>query len=273
MTFKGDGIYPIRRGAASKYARSREFLFVALICVVSLLAVIAAKSDWVAAKLQSQVERGPSILEHDGQMLLVRPNLSCLPSRESDPCEVSAGFDYANTHNSSQGPIAILVDQYSGDLLVRVNGTVEFATYNKGKMLRLLPQRPVLIELPRGVLKSGDNRIEVTLRSYSILGGYLSRLVVGPQAELAASYEVGLFWLFSVPTLFGGALLLIACITSYLALRHREIKFVLCAVVSLSFSVSMLYDILPIETPTLAFFKARASFTPSPVTPTIIPIF
>lgn len=239
----------MRRGAARQYARSLEALFVALVVAVSLLAVLAAKSDWVAAKLQARVEQGPVALERDGQRLLVRPNLSCLPSRESDPCEVTAAFDYTDTHDPAQGRIAILVDQFSGDLMVRVNGVVEFATYDKGKMLRLLPQRPVLVELPGDVLTAGDNRIEVTLRSSSILGGYLSRLVVGPQSELAASFEAGLFWLFSVPTLFGGALLLIACITSYLALRHRDMKFLLCAVVSLSFSVSMLYDILPIETP------------------------
>ena len=82
-----------------------------------------------------------------------------------------------------------------------------------------------------------------------MLGGYLSHVVIGPRNLLSPGYESGVFWRFSVPTLFGGALLFIAGIAGYLGLRHRNTTFVLCSLVCLSFSFSSLYDILPLATP------------------------
>lgn len=241
---------PVRfnSGALPQGKRSASVLFVMLVICVSIVAVIASKSEWALTRLHAQSDQQrPVTMTMDGDIAVYHTGMACVPSREHDPCESVAAFFYVPKGGTTTGGVAILIDEFSGDLSLSVNGQLLAATYNRSKVLRLLPQHPVKVDVPANVLQRGVNRIELRLRSGSILGGFLSRVVVGASGPITASYERSVFWLSTVPTLFGGALALIAAMTGYLGLRHRDRKFILCAIICTSFGISMINDIVPNE--------------------------
>ena len=179
----------------------------------------------------------------DGDVTIYNAGLACVPSRQHDPCESVVAFDYVADRNALADGVAILISEFSGDLSLSVNGQILAATHNKSRLLRLLPQQPVLVDVADFLIKNGANRIELRVRSGSILGGFLSKVVIGKRDAVAVRYDRAVLFLATMPTLFGGALLLIAAITSYLAIRHRDRKFLLGAITSLSFGTSILCDI------------------------------
>lgn len=229
--------------------RWQDAIFVALVAAVAVFALLAARSNLVAERLQDRIGmQSISTLTAPGRTEY-KIVLSCIPAPEASVCEAYTEFNYSVDDAAATNGAAVLIDQFNGDLELRVNGHFATETHNLTQMLRLLPQRPLLIDLPPDVLKVGANRIEFVLRSGSVLGGYLSRVVIGSRNLLSPDFENGMFWRFSMPTLFGGALLFIAVITGFLGVRHKSKTFLLCTVVCLSFSFSTLYDILPLTTP------------------------
>lgn len=237
--------------------RQGDILFIIAVLAISLIALLAGKSELVISRLEQRLATHSvtAIPAEDGTVYDIE--LSCLPKKKQDVCVAQIGFDYSVADPRSATMKGVLIDQFNGDVTLRVNGELVKATQNLAQMLRLLPQRPVLVDLPPGLLKRGSNRIDFTLQSRSVLGGYLSRVVIGPQSSVTKGYERGIFWRYSVPTLFGGALVFMSCIIAFLGVRHRDKTFLLCALVCCSFSVSTLYDTLPLATPSTALFAIR----------------
>jgi signal transduction histidine kinase len=245
--------------AANRWRRRRfalpisnmDLIFVMFVAFTAVFSVVVAKSDRFTSLLYHGVNSTTVPISTDayGAVTSYHTGASCVPSRFDEKCDATVHINYVFTGIELLDYAAILVDQFSGDLSIFLNGELKYATQSQSLMLRLLPQRPVMIEFPYDDLKLGANRVEIRVRSHAILGGFIGRISIGPGQLLNGIYERSLFLIYTVPTLFTGMLLLIGIITLYLGVRHSQSNFLLCALISVSFSVPMIYDILPFEKP------------------------
>lgn len=242
-----------RDGVAARRGPSRaDMLFLTLITTLTALCLTFADSDFVYrhfyrwTDLQSVSE--PAAVQHPGYQSF-RIGRSCLPELHGDSCTIAARFTYHLDPDQAQEPVAVLVARFNGQLAVTVNGTFRHLQTSVQQGFRLLNRPPALVYVPSGVLHSGDNTIEVTVTAHSILGGFVDDAMVGAPAVLQVVADRDLIWTVSTPRMFDGALVILALAAAYIALRHGDRLYGIFAVLALSFFVSTLSPVLPVDTP------------------------
>lgn len=145
---------------------------------------------------------------------------------------------------AGEGLHALYIPQYTGRLRVTLNG-VRIADSTLGQTsLRLGQGAPQLAVLPRTVLRTGTNQVEVALGA-RMGAAAVGPVYVGPDAVLRPHYEVAQFLVIALPRMMDGALIAIGGIMLLIWFTRRHDRlYLLCAVISLSFAFSSMSPVV-----------------------------
>ncbi len=239
--------------------RQTDVVFSLCIALLVVLGVIGGRSDWLSDQFAARMKEKSATVEEIDGLSRYEIRLGCLPRIGADYCSAVLDTYFNSPLHEANQEIDILVADFNGDLAITLNGSLVHQTTGRSTMLRISPMRPIQVALPNELLREGRNDLRITVKSTSVLGGYIARMFIGERSMLSYHSEVSLFLSKSVPLLLGGALLLISGLVIMLGARHRESDFLLCGLISLSYAFSSLYDVLPVETPYAILQAIRSS--------------
>ncbi|WP_431859133.1 ATP-binding protein [Azospirillum sp.] len=152
-------------------------------------------------------------------------------------------FDYSP---DSAEPWSVLIPNYSGRILVRVNGTLLYDSdwTHSGKIATLI--WPDIIAIPPPVLQAGANTVEIHAVMLFGRKNYLSGIYAGPDSLLRPVYQQHRFLLVMLPQLlFAWQFAFSVMLSIVWAVRRSERSYILYAGILFFNSMSNLVVIVP----------------------------
>ena len=98
-------------------------------------------------------------------------------------------------------PWAVHIPTFSSKLLLYVNGTLVGESLPYGAAPPLDQPLPMLARIPPSKLHNGDNELEIHLTAGGMKGGFLDRVIVGPEDQLRNHQSLRWFAAITVPQL------------------------------------------------------------------------
>ncbi|ALG74231.1 hypothetical protein VY88_20980 [Azospirillum thiophilum] len=150
--------------------------------------------------------------------------------------------------HSPNGPEqwSVLIPNYSGRILVRVNGALLYDSdwTHSGRIVTLI--WPDIIAIPAPVLKAGTNTVEISAVMLFGRKSYLSAIHAGPDSLLRPVYQQHHFLLVMLPQLlFGWQFAFSVMLLIVWAVRRSEWSYILYAGILFFNSISNLVVIVP----------------------------
>lgn len=152
-------------------------------------------------------------------------------------------FDYSPDGSE---PWSLLIPNYSGRILVRVNDTLLYDSdwTHSGKITTLI--WPDIVAIPEPVLKIGTNLVEIRVVMLFGRSTYLGDLYAGPDSLLRPVYQQHRFLLVMLPQLlFAWQFAFSVMLLIFWAVRRSERSYVLYAGILFFNSMSNLVVIVP----------------------------
>ncbi len=132
------------------------------------------------------------------------------------------------------GPLALMTDQTHERTLVFLNGIDLYRSFARPDQLQFGWNRPRMVNLPRALLRSGENEIIVRLDNLGPTYLMLGTLQIGQLEAVSAEYDRRMFWRVTGPRTVNGILIILTlgAIVFWL-FRRKEIVFGWLALVGL----------------------------------------
>ncbi len=150
---------------------------------------------------------------------------SCVPTLGKSECSIVVGYDFQAPTDLSE-PTGILVADYSGAVMVKLNGKLINSRPVVPQAQRLMFSSPEFVLFPPEILKPGANLVVVRVTSDLPLGGLLQKVLIGQAKPIEAIYSSTFLAKWTIPRLVEGVLLFACLFSGYAALRHRQTVFI-----------------------------------------------
>lgn len=138
------------------------------LCAFAIL-ILAVQTLLWSPYLQSIIPHNPTSSLPEASVVMpnytqYRSTFSCLPTPTQSSCAIHVRYNF-NRVSGDHSELGILVSDYNGSLQFLLNGTPIDLHVPVAAVQRLMFGLPVLVVFPDNLLKTGDNLVEMTVRT------------------------------------------------------------------------------------------------------------
>lgn len=218
-TAKSDG-----KAVSSTVARANRFFLTCLAILVVFVQLLLlsplAQQQWPVRGQASEIS--PPV--HFRDYSEYNATYGCVATLGKSDCSIEVGYDFQAPTDLTE-PSGILVADYSGAVLVELNGQPINSRRPVPQVQRLMFSIPDFVVFPPDILKPGANSVVVHVTSDLPLGGLLQKVLIGRAKPLEEIFSSTFRAKWTIPRLVEGVLLFACLFSGYAALRHLQTVF------------------------------------------------